>query len=60
MNREHDVAVDAAELALTRSGVRCMVMPPVPFGAHNPGQRELPFCVHTRYCHAAGHTKRLS
>lgn len=45
----HDVAVDAAELALTRSGVRCMVMPPVPFGAHNPGQRELPFCVHTRY-----------
>ena len=26
-----------------------MVMPPVPFGAHNPGQRELPFCIHTRY-----------
>lgn len=45
----HAIAVDAAELALSRSGVRCMVMPAVPFGAHNPGQRELPFCVHTRY-----------
>lgn len=33
----HDIAVEAAELALSRSGVRCMVMPPVPFGAHNPG-----------------------
>ena len=39
----HDIAVDAAALALEHSGVRCMVMPPVPFGAHNPGQRELPF-----------------
>lgn len=45
----HDIAVDAAALALEHSGVRCMVMPPVPFGAHNPGQRELPFCIHTRY-----------
>lgn len=44
----HDIAVDAANLALKRSGVHCMVMPPVPFGAHNPGQRELPFCIHTR------------
>lgn len=44
----HDIAVDAAELALRQSGVRCMVMPPVQFGAHNPGQRELPFCIHTR------------
>ena len=42
----HDIAVDAAALALQNSGVRCMVMPPVPFGAHNPGQRELPFCIH--------------
>ena len=45
----HDIAVDAAALALQNSGVRCMLMPPVPFGAHNPGQRELPFCIHTRY-----------
>lgn len=45
----HDTAVDAATLALKQSGVRCMVMPPVGFGAQNPGQRELPFCIHTRY-----------
>lgn len=44
----HDVAVDAAERAFEQSGVRCMVMPPVPFGAQNPGQSELPFCIHTR------------
>lgn len=45
----HDIAVDAAAAALANHGVRCMVMPPVGFGAHNPGQRELPFCIHTRY-----------
>ena len=45
----HDIAVDAAALALEKYGARCMVMPPVGFGAHNPGQRELPFCIHTRY-----------
>lgn len=45
----HDIAVDAAALAFQHSGVRCMVMPPIPFGAQNPGQRELPFCIHTRY-----------
>lgn len=26
-----------------------MVMPPVTMGSQNPGQRELPFCVHARY-----------
>lgn len=45
----HDVAVDAAELALSHYGVRCMVMPPVAMGSQNPGQRELAFCVHSRY-----------
>ncbi|NDV83724.1 creatininase family protein [Bacteroides sp. 51] len=45
----HRIAVDAARLALQQSSVRSMVMPPVAFGAHNPGQRELPFCIHTRY-----------
>ncbi|MDR0988350.1 MAG: creatininase family protein [Prevotellaceae bacterium] len=44
----HDLAVEAATKALAEHAVRCMVMPPVPFGAHNPGQRELPFCIHTR------------
>lgn len=44
----HDIAVDAAGVALAQAGVHCMVMPPVPFGAQNPGQSELAFCIHTR------------
>lgn len=45
----HDIAVDAARIALEKYGVRAMVMPPVPLGAQNPGQRELKFCVHYSY-----------
>lgn len=45
----HDIAVDAARKAYVQYGVRCMVMPPIPMGSQNPGQRELPFCVHARY-----------
>lgn len=44
----HDVAVDAAQMALEQYGVRAMVMPPVPMGAQNPGQRDLKFCIHYR------------
>lgn len=45
----HDIAVDAARLALNRYGIRAMVMPAVPLGSQNPGQRDLKFCVHYRY-----------
>ncbi len=45
----HDVAVEAARMAYLEYGVRCMVMPPIGLGSQNPGQRELPFCVHSRY-----------
>ena len=45
----HDVAVDSALLALEKYGVRAMVMPPMPLGSQNPGQRELKFCVHYKY-----------
>ncbi|MBR0433660.1 MAG: creatininase family protein [Bacteroidaceae bacterium] len=45
----HDVAVDAAQRALTDYGVRAMVLPPVAMGAQNPGQRDLKFCIHYRY-----------
>ena len=45
----HDVAVDAAQLALEKYGVLSMVIPPVTMGSQNPGQRELPFCVHAHY-----------
>ena len=45
----HDVAVEAAQRAYDEYGVKCMVMPPVAMGSQNPGQRELCFCVHSRY-----------
>ncbi len=45
----HDVAVDAAQAALNQYQVRCMVLPPVNMGSQNPGQRDLVFCIHSRY-----------
>lgn len=30
-----------------KSGVNVMVLPGVPFGSQNPGQNDLPFCIHT-------------
>jgi creatinine amidohydrolase len=47
--QSHDVAVDAAQMALEQYGVRAMVLPPVAMGAQNPGQRDLKFCIHYRY-----------
>lgn len=44
-----DIAADAAAIALKEYDIRAMVLPPVPLGAQNPGQRELPFCIHYRY-----------
>lgn len=44
-----DIAVDAARTLHERHGLWAMVMPPVTMGAQNPGQRQLPFCVHARY-----------
>ncbi|MDE6468780.1 MAG: creatininase family protein [Muribaculaceae bacterium] len=45
----HDLAVDSAETAAREYGIRAMVLPAIPLGAQNPGQRELPFCIHYRY-----------
>ena len=45
----HDIAVEAAVKAYRQFGIRAMVMPPVQMGSQNPGQRDLPFCVHYRY-----------
>lgn len=45
----HDIALDAAKLAKTHYGIRCMVMPYITAGSQNPGQRELDFCIHYRY-----------
>ncbi len=44
----HDVAVDAARIASERYGIRVMVLPPIPLGSQNPGQREENFCIHYR------------
>jgi creatinine amidohydrolase len=45
----HDIALDSVSKAQSLYGVRGMVLPPLPLGAQNPGQKELPFCLHTRY-----------
>lgn len=45
----HAIAVDAVSKAWTKYDVKGMVLPAIPLGAQNPGQRELPFCLHTRY-----------
>lgn len=45
----HDIAVDAAAIASDKYGINAMVLPAMPLGAQNPGQRELPFCIHFRY-----------
>lgn len=44
----HDVAADAAKIALEKYGIRAMVLPPIPLGSQNPGQRDLKFCIHYR------------
>ena len=45
----HEMAKASATLALQQSGKLCMVMPPIYLGSQNPGQWDLPFCIHTNY-----------
>ncbi|HBX45087.1 creatininase family protein [Limibacterium fermenti] len=45
----HDIAVDAVDKAWSKYDVKGMVLPAIPLGSQNPGQRELPFCIHARY-----------
>lgn len=44
----HDVAVDVAKVAMEKYGIRAMVLPALPLGSQNPGQREQKFCIHYR------------
>ncbi len=44
----HDIAVEAVSKAWSQYGVKGMVLPAIPLGAQNPGQIELPFCIHAR------------
>ncbi|PIF05324.1 MAG: amidase [Draconibacterium sp.] len=41
------IAAQSAEKAWSRS-VKTMVLPVIPLGVQNPGQIELPFCLHTK------------
>lgn len=41
------IAGEAAEKAWQK-GAKIMVLPTIPLGVQNPGQIELPFCLHTR------------
>jgi creatinine amidohydrolase len=41
------IAEEAAEKAWEK-GAKIMVLPTIPLGVQNPGQIELPFCLHTR------------
>lgn len=43
------IALDAARRVQALRSLNCMVPPPVSFGSQKPGQRNLPFCIHTRY-----------
>ena len=45
----HRISIDAINWAIQKAGVQGMVLPPVSMGSQNPGQRELPFCIHSRY-----------
>ncbi len=41
------IAADAAKKAWEK-GAKIMVLPAIPLGVQNPGQIEMPFCLHTR------------
>ena len=41
------IAYDSARKAWDK-GAKVMVLPTIPFGVQNPGQIEMPFCLHTR------------
>lgn len=45
----HEIAKASAALALEKASKFCMVMPPIYLGSQNPGQWDLPFCIHTNY-----------
>lgn len=44
----HAISCESARKA-NGWGVKCMVLPVVPLGSQNPGQTEMPFCIHARY-----------
>lgn len=45
----HDTAFEAVKKAYKQADIIGMILPPIPFGSQNPGQLNLPFCLHARY-----------
>jgi len=45
----HRVAVDALAWAMKNASIRGMVLPYIPLGSQNQGQRDKLFCIHARY-----------
>lgn len=45
----HSIAKASAKLAYQKAGKLCMVLPPIYLGSQNPGQWDMPFCIHTNY-----------
>lgn len=43
------LANEASARAFEKFGVRSAVLPAIPLGSQNPGQRQIPFCIHARY-----------
>ena len=44
-----DTAFEAVKKAYKQADIIGMILPPIPFGSQNPGQLNLPFCLHARY-----------
>lgn len=45
----HEIAKASAKLAFEKADKLCMVLPPIYLGSQNPGQWDMPFCIHTNY-----------
>lgn len=45
----HSISKASAQLAYEKADKLCMVLPPIYLGSQNPGQWDLPFCIHTNY-----------
>ena len=45
----HSISIESAKLAYKKANKLCMVMPPIYLGSQNPGQWDLPFCIHANY-----------
>ncbi len=45
----HEFAVQAAQRAEENYGINAIVLPAIPLGSQNPGQRDVAFCLHGRY-----------